>query len=128
MGVDISMSMGWGIHIPQDVFDEWIEGLDSGNGGDVDGYEELNKLIYIQNPELTFDWAGNAWVGEDNGFVIYAKDTYKGFDMGRSAEAGVYRAPKALVSAQARYQLNGVSKIITGEYLPIEWLVTVGVS
>lgn len=128
MGVDISMSMGWGIHIPQDVFDEWIEGLDSGNGGDVDGYEELNNLIYRPNSELTFDYAGNAWVGEDNGFVIYAKDTYKDFDMGRSAEAGVYRAPKTAMSLKARYELDAVSKTITGKHLPIEWLVTVGVS
>lgn len=128
MGVDISMSMGWGIHIPQDVFDKWIGGIESVNSGDADEYTVLNELVYRENSELTFEYAGNAWAGEDNGFVIYAKDTYKHFDMGRSAEAGVYRAPKALVSAQARHQLNGVSKIITGEYLPIEWLVTVGVS
>lgn len=121
MGVDISMSIGWGIHIPQDVFDEWV-------GEDEEGYEILNHLIYRENLELTFEYAGNAWVGEDNGFVIYAKDTYKDFDMGRSAEAGVYRAPETAMSLKARYELDAVSKTITGKQLPIEWLVTVGVS
>ncbi|USH44507.1 hypothetical protein SEA_CASSITA_52 [Microbacterium phage Cassita] len=125
MGVDISMSMGWGIHIPQPQIDSWLEG----NDPDEEGADELlNDLIYRENSELTFEYAGNAWVGEDNGFVIYAKDTYKDFDMGRSAEAGVYRAPKTAMSLKARYELDAVSKTITGKHLPIEWLVTVGVS
>lgn len=125
MGVDISMSMGWGIHIPQPQIDSWLEGNDPDEEG---AYELLNNLIYSENSELTFDYAGDSWAGEDNGFVIYSKDTYKRFGMGRSAEAGVYRAPKERLSLPAQYQLNEVSRIITGKHLPIEWLVTVGVS
>lgn len=121
MGVDISMSMGWGIHIPQDAFDEWA-------GDSDDAYTDLDNLIYRDNTELTYEYAGDAWTGNDMGYTVYAEGTYKEFDMGRSAEAGVYRAPKALVSLEARYQLDAVSKTITGKHLPIEWLVTVGVS
>ena len=123
MGVDISMSMGWGIHFSQQEIDDWL-----GEDDEYGAHESLDTLIYNKNTELTYSYAGNAWVGEDNGFVIYAKDTYKDFDMGRSAEAGVYRAPKTAMSLKSRYELDAVSKEITGGQLPIEWLVTVGVS
>lgn len=121
MGVDISMSMGWGIHIPQRELDTWGEGWD-------DPCEALEILCEEHGPDLTFSYAGNAWLGLDKGVVFYAGDTYKRFSMRGEAEAGVYRAPKALVSLEARYQLDAVSKTITGKHLPIEWLVTVGVS
>lgn len=121
MGVNISMSMGWGIHIPQDVFGKWAEGWD-------DEYEALASVLEEHGESLTYDYAGNAWQGEENGIVVYAKGTYQSFDMGREAEAGVYRAPKQGLALSSQYQLDEVSVIIAGEYLPIEWLVTVGVS
>lgn len=123
VGVDISMSMGWGIHFSQGELERWLEG----EIFETSVYEGLEELLAV-HPALTYEYAGNAWTGNDMGYTVYAKDTYKEFDMGRSAEAGVYRAPKALVSLEARYQLDAVSKTITGKHLPIEWLVTVGVS
>lgn len=123
MGVDISMSIGWGLHFSQQEIDDWL-----GEDDEYGAHESLDTLTCNRHTELTYSYAGNAWVGEDNGFVIYAKDTYKHFDMGRSAEAGVYRAPKTAMSLKARYELDAVSKEITGGQLPIEWLVTVGVS
>lgn len=121
MGVEISMSMGWGIHFSQKEINDWL-----GDDDEYGAYEALECLL--ANTELAYAYAGNAWSGEDNGFTIYAETTCKGFNMGREAGAGVYRAPKALVSLEARYQLDAVSKTITGKHLPIEWLVTVGVS
>jgi hypothetical protein len=78
--------------------------------------------------ELTFSYAGNAWIGDEQGFVVYAQDTYRDFDMGRGAEAGVYRASKSRLGLPAQFQLDAVGVQITGKHLPIEWLVTVGVS
>lgn len=124
MGVDISMSMGWGIHIPQDVFDTWLEENDPDEAG---GWDAVEGLLQGYS-ELEFDWPGNAWSGQENGWVIFATSTTKDFDMGRGPEAGVYRAPKTAMSLKARYELDAVSKTVTGKHLPIEWLVTVGVS
>ncbi len=124
MGVDISMSMGWGIHIPQDVFGTWLEENDP---DEIGGFESLETLL-DHYPELVIEWAGNAWIGREQGYVVYAEGTYKRMSMRGGAESGVYRAPKERLSLPAQYQLNEVSKIVTGKHLPIEWLVTVGVS
>lgn len=118
MGVDISMSMGWGIHFSQAEIDKWV--------GKNDEYECLEELV--AGTSLTFSYAGDAWTGEENGFVIYAEETYQGFDMGRSAEAGVYRASKSRLGLTSQYELDAASVSITGEHRPVEWLITVGVS
>lgn len=123
MGIDISMSMGWGVHFSQAEIEEWL-GEDDEDGA----HEGLNRLIFPGYLALTLDWAGDAWVGDDQGFVVYARDTYKDFDMGRSAVGGVYRASKARLSVEAQNQMDEVSRTIVGESRPIEWLVTVGVS
>lgn len=121
MGIDISMSMGWGIHFSQAEIDKWL-----GEDEEYGAYECLEELVV--DTGLTFSYAGNAWAGEENGFVIYAKETYQGFDMGRSAEAGVYRGSKSRLGLTSQYELDAASVAITGEHRPVEWLITVGVS
>lgn len=122
MGVDISMSMGWGIHFSQQEIDDWL-GEDDEDGA----YEGLDTLL-SDHDRLTFSYAGDAWTGDDQGFVVYARDTYKHFDMGRGTQGGVYRASKSRLGLPEQFQLDAVGVQITGKHLPIEWLVTVGVS
>lgn len=123
MGVDISMGMGYGIHISKKALDMWLEENDPEN----DGYSALDDYLGSY-PALTFEWPGNGWTGEENGWVVFAKDTRSHFEMGREAEAGVYRPGYPSLTVTSKEQLDSVAIAITGEKLPIEWLVTVGVS
>lgn len=122
MGVDISMTFGWGVHLTSEEVESWLGPDDE--GGNWEGLETLLK----DYPELSFDWAGNAWIGEDFGFVIYIRDSTKSFDRGREAQAGVYRASKTLLSVKDSAYLRKVVETVLGKPRKIEWLVTVGVS
>lgn len=126
MGVDINMTMGFGIHIPPEAFDPWLDAVDE----DDDGAWEFLEIYMGDHhySELTFELVENAWVGINHGVVILAKNTRKGFGMGRQAEAGVYRPGTGRLSVEAQRQLDEISLEITGETLPVEWLVTVRVS
>lgn len=121
MGVDISMSMGFGIHLT----DKQIK--DSPNYDEDYGEWEFIEKLTLKHG-LTYGYAGNAWAGEDNGYVIYARSTYREFDMGREAGAGVYRGSGTAYSGEEEVALNQASVEVTGRIQPIEWLVTVGVS
>lgn len=122
MGIDISMTFGWGIHLEPEQIDAWL-----GPDDEYGSHEGMERLL-SEYPGLSFAWAGNAWVGEDNGFVVYADNTTSSFDMGREAEAGVYRAATQRVSAEDSSKLNEISWKVAGEKRPIEWLVTVAVN
>lgn len=122
MGIDISMSIGFGVHIT----DEQIKNA-QGYDEDYGEWEFIEKLTLKHG--LTYGYAGNSWSGEDNGYVIYARSSYRGFDMGREAEAGVYRgAGKPPYTGEEEIALNEACVEVTGRIMPIEWLVTVGVS
>jgi hypothetical protein len=125
MGIDITMQMGYGFHIPKKTFNKWLDLNDPDEEG---GWDVLERLLESDYPELTFSWPGNSWIGEDHGWVIFARASLKSYDMGREAEAGVYRPTRAKLTLDAHRQLEEVSVVITGERLPVEWLVTVGVS
>lgn len=122
MGVDISMSMGFGIHIPQEDLDAFLET----NDADDEGFEYLYSVI---PDNLTFEYVGNAWAGEDCGVTVYAKEGFQSFDMGRVAEAGVYRPGyKPVWKVGTLQALSKVSDLILGKPAKIEWLVSVAVS
>lgn len=121
MGIDISMSMGFGVHVTPEQIEECLV-LDD-DYGFAEAIEELTL-----NHGLAYGYAGNSWSGEQNGYVLYARSTHREFDMGRSAEAGVYRGSGTPYTMDEEIALNTASIEVTGRILPIEWLVTVGVS
>lgn len=122
MGIDITMAMGFGVHLTQSDLNEWLV-LDD----DYGAWEAVEDLV-AKYPLITYSSAGNSWSGEDNGFVLYAKSTYRDFDMGRGAEAGVYRGSGTAYTGEEEIELNQASVEVVGRIRPIEWLVTVGVS
>lgn len=121
MGIDISMGIGFGVHLT----DEQIKNS-AGYDEDYGEWEFIEKLTLKHG--LTYAYAGNSWSGENNGYVIYADSSYREFDMGRESEAGVYRGRGKPYTGEEEIALNEASVEVTGRILPIEWLVTVGVS
>lgn len=124
MGIDISLNMGVGFHIPagDTEFKEWIESMDPDGAG---AWEVLEEVL-SDYPGLSFDWPGNAWTGEDNGWVIYTNGTH--IHAQREIDAGVFRPTGKPVTMQQRAQLTDLSLMMTGRELPIEALVMIGVS
>lgn len=121
MGIDISMGLGFGVHFTAEQI-QAAPGYDS-EYGSWDFIEDLTL-----KHSLTYSYAGNSWAGEDNGYVVYARSTHQEFDMGREADAGVYRGNGKPYTGEEEIALNAASVEVTGGILPIEWLVTVGVS
>lgn len=122
MGIDISMSMGFGIYIPQEDLDAFLDT----NDADGEGFEYLYSVI---PDNLTFEYVGDSWAGGNYGVTVYAKEGFQSFDMGRVAEAGVYRpGHKPVWKVGTLQALDKVSEFILGKPAKIEWLVSVSVS
>jgi hypothetical protein len=122
MGIDISMSVGVGFHVPKDVIDKWIE------LNDIDDVYESIDVLVRDFKGLTYDYVGNSWVGDEHGYVIWVARVTSSFDMGRSAEAGVYRPQVGDLYPEEYAELAAASLDLTGELPNVETLVTVTVS
>lgn len=123
MGVDISMTFGWGVHLEPNQIDAWL-----GPDDEYGSFEAMENLI-DKYPHLTFAWAGDAWVGKDYGFVVYVRSSVQRFDMGREAQAGVYSALKPKLSVEESGQLfEAVAEVVGNNAVQSRWLITVGVS
>ena len=122
MGVDITMAAGWGIHLTTDMLDEWQSRVDP--EGDC-AVEEL--LVDILPLGLFAFGADNAWLGERNGAVVYINRTVESFDMDRVARAGVYRAKQCEVTEDEQVALLRVAGEVAQQFIPVEFLVAVGV-
>jgi hypothetical protein len=124
VGIDISLTMGVGFHIPPDdsEFLEWIEDMDPHGAGAWEVMEEVLK----DYDGFSFDWPGNAWTGIDNGWVVYTNGSAG--HMQREVEAGVYRPAGKAITLHQREVLKDLSRMMTGKELPIEALVMIGVS
>lgn len=100
MGIDINMTVGVGVHVPQKDVDAWVEGNEV-----EDPYEEFDAFVR-EYPGLTFDWVGNAWLGYEHGMVVWVDRTAQTWDMGREAEAGVYEPSANPITLTERQSLN----------------------
>lgn len=124
MGVDISMVAGVGIHITSDQLDKWLLEADPEDEYGLDVlYETLPDGIEWTSPN-------NSWTDTENyprGIVVYVSRVSTDYDMGRSAEAGIYRPGDKSITLAERQRLLNIAKNITGEELPIEPFIAVGI-
>lgn len=125
MGVETSLTVGVGVHFPPAVVDAWMEDNDPDGEGEYDVFERLLDPYRLTG--ITFEWVGDAWIGDFRGVVIWAAGS-ESYDVGRSDGAGVYRNQPFVVTLAERLALNEISKRVAGKELPIEPLVTVTVS
>lgn len=126
MSIDITMSAGWGFHVPEPAFERWLEANDPGGEGVYDVLEDLFSREK-RYPALTFFRPSNDWLGVYNGVVILTTRSYTSVDMGREPRAGVY-TPDSVTEPPGteRVQLEHAAEFFGGGY-PIQYLIAVAV-
>lgn len=116
------MAAGWGIHLTTEMLDEWQGRIDP-NGN----YGVEEHLEGILPRGFSAFGADNAWLGERNGAVVYIDRTLESFDLDRAARAGVYRAKQCEVTEDEQVALLRVAGEVAQQFIPVEFLVAVGV-
>ena len=100
----------------------------SGSADDPEGDCAVEELLVNILPLGLFAFgADNAWLGERNGAVVYINRTVETFDMDRAARAGVYRAKQCEVTEDEQVALLRVAGEVAQQFIPVEFLVAVGV-
>lgn len=122
MGIDISMTVGVGVHVTAEQIKQWETLAEV-----EDTYEEFDAFVR-EYPGLTFDWVGNAWLGYEHGMVVWVDRTAQTWDMGREVEVGVYEPSANPITLAERISLLNFAEDFGISPAPIKPYVAVSVS
>lgn len=117
MGIDITLYAGIGVHIPRSYLEPWWDREDPDD--ELGFWEVLQRTLIRGYPHLDFASPNNFYsdIKEfERGVVIYVNRVTGSFDMGRYAEAGVFRPSYQAITLEERSELNRISVEIAGPH------------